>query len=85
MNCHQRSAVMSDEAGHEPARDPQDLARLLVSRERTGDVDGMAALYEPHRLSDNLFEDAGSIYSATNLFATLGYASAGHRRMSAPK
>ena len=27
--------------------DPQDLERLLVSRENVGDVDGMAALYEP--------------------------------------
>jgi ketosteroid isomerase-like protein len=38
---------MADEVIHEPARDPQDLERLLVSRERAGDVDGMAALYEP--------------------------------------
>jgi hypothetical protein len=43
---------MTDEAGHEPARDPQDLERLLVSRERVGDVDGMAALYEPHAVVD---------------------------------
>jgi hypothetical protein len=28
--------------------DPQDLERLLVSREWAGDVDGMVALYEPH-------------------------------------
>src|SRR5262245_22153910 len=39
---------MTDEVGCEPARDPQDLERLLVSRERAGDVDGMVALYEPH-------------------------------------
>ncbi|HSC29621.1 MAG TPA: nuclear transport factor 2 family protein [Vicinamibacterales bacterium] len=39
---------MNDEAAREPARDPQDLERLLVSRQRAGDVDGMAALYEPH-------------------------------------
>src|SRR5260370_39655520 len=39
---------MGDEVGRVPARDPQDLERLLVSRERAGDVDGMAALYEPH-------------------------------------
>ena len=43
---------MGDEAGREPARDPQDLERLLVSRERAGDVDGMAALYEPHAVLD---------------------------------
>jgi hypothetical protein len=27
--------------------DPQDLARLLVSRANSGDVEGMVALYEP--------------------------------------
>jgi len=43
---------MEDEAGREPARDPQDLERLLVSRERVGDVDGMVALYEPHAVLD---------------------------------
>jgi ketosteroid isomerase-like protein len=43
---------MGDEPGREPARDPQDLERLLVSRERAGDVDGMAALYEPHGVLD---------------------------------
>ena len=43
---------MSDAAGREPARDPQDLERLLVSRQRAGDVDGMVALYEPHAVLD---------------------------------
>jgi ketosteroid isomerase-like protein len=43
---------MGDEAGHEPARDPQDLEQLLVSRERAGDLDGMAALYEPDAVLD---------------------------------
>jgi ketosteroid isomerase-like protein len=43
---------MGDEVGREPARDPQDLERLLVSRERAGDIDGMAALYEPHAVLD---------------------------------
>ncbi|TIT22720.1 MAG: hypothetical protein E5W70_11260 [Mesorhizobium sp.] len=38
---------MNDEANRKPASDPQDLARLLVSRERAGDAEGMAALYEP--------------------------------------
>ena len=33
--------------------DPQDLERLLVSRERAGDVDGMVALYEPHAVLDD--------------------------------
>jgi SnoaL-like protein len=31
----------------EPARDPNDLERLLVARQRTGDVEGMVALFEP--------------------------------------
>lgn len=44
---------MGDEAGREPARDPQDLERLLVSRERAGDVDGMAALYELQAVLDS--------------------------------
>jgi hypothetical protein len=43
---------VGDEAGREPARDPQDLERLLVARERVGDVDGMAALYESHAVLD---------------------------------
>jgi len=38
---------VADEVSREPAHDPQDLERLLVSRERAGDVDGMVALYEP--------------------------------------
>jgi uncharacterized protein (TIGR02246 family) len=30
-----------------PARDPQELARALVARQRAGDAEGMALLYEP--------------------------------------
>ena len=43
---------MADAVSCEPARDPQDLERFLVSRERAGDVDGMVALYEPHAVLD---------------------------------
>lgn len=43
---------MADKSGREPARDPQDLERLLVGREREGDVEGMVALYEPHAVVD---------------------------------
>ena len=43
---------MADEAGREPARDPQDLERLLVARQRAGDVEGMMALCEPHAVVD---------------------------------
>jgi hypothetical protein len=43
---------MGNEVSREPARDPQDLERLLISRERAGDVDGMASLYESHAVLD---------------------------------
>ncbi|SFQ12070.1 SnoaL-like domain-containing protein [Mesorhizobium sp. NFR06] len=43
---------MNDAANHEPANDPQDLARLLVARELAGDAEGMAALYEPEAILD---------------------------------
>jgi ketosteroid isomerase-like protein len=43
---------MSDQTNRGLAYDPQDLERLLVSRENVGDVDGMAALYEPQALLD---------------------------------
>jgi hypothetical protein len=48
-----RSVVMVDQASREPARDPQDLERLLVSRQRTGDIDGMLALFDPHVVIDS--------------------------------
>ena len=35
------------DADREPARDPQDLERLLVARQRSGDIEGMLALFEP--------------------------------------
>jgi len=34
------------------AHDPQDLERLLVAREKAGDVVGMVALYEPRAVLD---------------------------------
>lgn len=34
-------------ASRDSALDPQDLARLLVSKANAGDVEGMVALYEP--------------------------------------
>jgi ketosteroid isomerase-like protein len=43
---------MVDALSNELARDPQDLERLLVTRQRAGDVDGMVALYEPDALID---------------------------------
>jgi hypothetical protein len=36
----------------EPARDPQDLERLLVDRQHAGDVEGMVALFEPEAVID---------------------------------
>lgn len=44
---------MTDEATHEPARDPQDLERLLISRQWAGDVDGMVALFESNAIIDS--------------------------------
>jgi hypothetical protein len=38
---------MSEQTDRQLAYDPQDLERLLVSREKVGEVEGMAALYEP--------------------------------------
>lgn len=43
---------MSATRNHEPARDPQDLERMLVARQRDGDVDGMLALFEPDAVVD---------------------------------
>ncbi len=43
---------MSKEADPAPARNPQDLERLLVTRERAGDLDGMVALYEATAVLD---------------------------------
>jgi len=43
---------MPDRSTREPARDPQDLERLLVIRQHAGDVEGMMALYEPHAVVD---------------------------------
>jgi ketosteroid isomerase-like protein len=37
---------MSDEQRHEPARQPNDLARFFVERANAGDVEGLVALYE---------------------------------------
>eukprot|EP01035_Chromulina_nebulosa_P047213 gene47213-63986_t len=31
----------------QPARDPQDLERLLIDRQHEGDIEGMTALFEP--------------------------------------
>lgn len=36
----------------EPARDPNDLERLLVKRQNKGDIDGMVALFEPDAVID---------------------------------
>ncbi|TIS70440.1 MAG: hypothetical protein E5W94_34265, partial [Mesorhizobium sp.] len=35
------------------ARDPQDLERLLISRQWVGDINGMAALFEPNAVVDS--------------------------------
>jgi ketosteroid isomerase-like protein len=37
---------MGTSVARAPARSPQDLERMLVSRESAGDIEGMVALYE---------------------------------------
>jgi ketosteroid isomerase-like protein len=44
---------MSDQPSREPARDPQDLERLLVSRQHAGDVEAMMALFEADAVVDS--------------------------------
>jgi len=44
---------MVDQGRPEPARDPQDLERLLVARQRVGDVEGMLALFDPDAVIDS--------------------------------
>ena len=43
---------MNDERSNRGVRNPQDLARQLVSREQAGDAEGMATLYEPDAILD---------------------------------
>ena len=43
---------MNDPATREPVFDPQELERLLVSRQNAGDVDGMTALFESDAVID---------------------------------
>ncbi len=41
---------MSNQRTWEPAREPEDLARFFIERANAGDIDGLAALYEPNAL-----------------------------------
>ena len=43
---------MPDKINREPARDPQDLERMLIDRQWAGDVEGMVALFEPEAVID---------------------------------
>ncbi|MDX8490704.1 nuclear transport factor 2 family protein [Mesorhizobium sp. VK22B] len=44
---------MSNAANREPARDPQDLERMLIERQWAGDIEGMLALFEPDAVVDS--------------------------------
>ncbi|OWK19066.1 hypothetical protein AJ88_47900 [Mesorhizobium amorphae CCBAU 01583] len=44
---------MTDEPDRAPARDPQDLERLLIARQWLGDIDGMIALFDPDAVVDS--------------------------------
>lgn len=43
---------MSNDCKREPANEPLDLERLLVERQRAGDIDGMLALFEADAILD---------------------------------
>ena len=43
---------MTRQTERQPARDPQDLERLLIDRQHVGDVEGMVALFEPRAVVD---------------------------------
>ncbi|MEZ5830276.1 MAG: hypothetical protein R3D05_03780 [Dongiaceae bacterium] len=43
---------MTELTNRASARDPQDLERLLVTRQHIGDLDGMVALYESQAVID---------------------------------
>jgi ketosteroid isomerase-like protein len=43
---------MVDATSREPARDPQELERLLVIRQRAGNLEGMMVLYEAGAVID---------------------------------
>jgi hypothetical protein len=47
-----QASMTAKRADRGVARDPRDLARLLMSRQRAEDADGMAALYEPDAVVD---------------------------------
>ena len=62
----------------EPARDPQDLERLLVERQRAGDIDGILELFEPDAVVDT--DDGGLVRGHTALRAYFeGLAAKGRR------
>ncbi len=44
---------MTEGTNRKPAKDPQELERMLVARQRAGDVDGIAALYEAQAVLDD--------------------------------
>lgn len=44
---------MTNAPSREPARDPQDLERLLIVRQWAGDIEGMLALFEPDAVVDS--------------------------------
>jgi len=48
---------MADGQYRQPARDPQDLERLLIDRQWAGDIDGMVALFEADAVIDSGAQD----------------------------
>jgi len=67
---------MTEKTEREPARDPQDLERLLIDRQWVGDVDGMVALFEPDAVVDTgeaeLTRGHDAIHALFEAFAASG-------------
>jgi hypothetical protein len=72
---------MTDEASREPARDPQDLERLLIARQLVGDIDGMAALFEPNAVVDS--GEGGLIHGRVAIRALFAEITATGRKFAA--
>ena len=67
---------MNDQVNREPANDPLDLERLLVERQRVGDIEGMLALFEPNAILDTgdgpLIQGAPAIRTLFEAFIASG-------------
>jgi uncharacterized protein (TIGR02246 family) len=65
---------------HEPAKEPNDLARFFVERANAGDLEGIVALFEPDAIMTGL--DGGDIAGHEAIRAKYATLLAGHPRFS---